>query len=172
MLLVGFSGILLLFTLIGLVMPSSVKISRGIAIHASDEKVRNRLTRLNEWPEWVPWLQSDKGILITVGTDTASPFLEWRQMEAGKKGILRIKSVQNAQLNHSLGLPGLNMAEGTIQWRKGANETIEVIWMLEYPLRWYPWERFEGIFMDAMIGALLQQTLEALKKTAEISFRS
>jgi hypothetical protein len=61
----------------------------------------------------------------------------------------------------------MNTAEGTLQVRKGSDGSTEVIWLLEYPLRWYPWERFEGIFMDAMLGALLEQSLNRLKSVAE-----
>ena len=38
----------------------------------------------------------------------------------------------------------------------------EIMWMLEYPLKWYPWERFEGIFIDAIIGRSLEESLQML----------
>ena len=166
-LLVGLVGIFLLFTTIGLIMPSSVKISRGVIIAAPAEKTVPLLTQLNQWPQWVSWMQSDKGMLITVAIDAQSVFLEWRQADVGEKGVIRIKEIKNEAVRHLLSFPGMNTAEGTLQVRKGSDGSTEVIWLLEYPLRWYPWERFEGIFMDAMLGALLEQSLNRLKSVAE-----
>jgi hypothetical protein len=40
--------------------------------------------------------------------------------------------------------------------------------MVEYPLKWYPWERFEGIFMDAMIGQSLEQSLKLLEEKLRV----
>ena len=148
-------------------MPSSVKISRGVIVAASTEKTMPLLTQLNQWPQWVSWLQSDNGMVITVATDAQSVFLEWRQADGGQKGVIRINEINNEAVRHLLLLPGMNTAEGTLQVRKSSDGNTEVIWLLEYPLRWYPWERFEGIFMDAMLGGLLEQSLHGLKSVVE-----
>lgn len=164
---VGLTGIFLLFTLIGLIMPSSVKISRGVMIASPTENIIPFMTQLNQWPQWASWLQSDKGMLITVANDTESPFLEWRQADAGKKGFIRVRQITTESIRHQIFFPGMNAAEGTLQIRKGGGGNAEVIWLLEYPLRWYPWERFEGIFMDAMLGSLQERSLNRLKTLTE-----
>ena len=58
MLLIGFGGLLCLFTLIGLLMPSSVKISRGVIVNADSATVLQEVSGLEAWPKWVTWLHS------------------------------------------------------------------------------------------------------------------
>jgi len=38
---------------------------------------------------------------------------------------------------------------------------------MEYKLKWYPWERFYGIFMDHIIGPAFDKGLEELKTYTE-----
>ncbi|MBU6158206.1 MAG: SRPBCC family protein [Bacteroidetes bacterium] len=164
---VGLAGIFLLFTVIGLIMPSSVKISRGVMIAAPTENILPFISQLNQWPQWASWLQSNQGMLITVATDAESPFLEWRQAAAVQKGVIRISESKPQSVRLLISFPGMNKAEGTLQVSTGSDGNTEVIWLLEYPLRWYPWERFEGIFMDTILGSLQEQSLNRLKTLAE-----
>ena len=63
----------------------------------------------------------------------------------------------------------MNKADGGFRIRStGAKgEVTEVLWYMEYKLKWYPWERFYGIFVDHIIGPAFEKGLEQLKNFAE-----
>jgi uncharacterized membrane protein len=167
MFLVGVSGLLLLFTCIGLLIPSSVKISRGAIVQADSITVMKAVANVRTWPLWMNWLHSDKGTLVTFKEDNKNPGVKWASLSKGQSGEIIIEKIEEGELHLHHSFPGLNEANGMIRVRSVGPGQSEVLWMLEYPLRWYPWERFEGIFMDSMVGAALDQALQGLKKYVE-----
>jgi len=45
--------------------------------------------------------------------------------------------------------------------------TLQVEWRAITHLKWYPWEKFAGIFVSEMTGPGYQQALDALQKYIE-----
>ena len=167
MLLVGFVGLLCLFTLIGLLIPSSVKISRGVIVNADSATVLQQISVLEEWPKWVTWFRSDKGMLVRIQDESDQKVVRWQSLSKEEGGEISLLSNANGELKLLHAFKGMNKANGMLRVRNAGAGQAEVLWMIEYPLRWYPWERFEGIFMDSMIGAALDQALQGLKKYVE-----
>jgi len=167
MVLVGIAGLLVLFTCIGLLIPSTVKISRGVIVQADSVVVMQAVANVKTWPLWMDWLHSDKGTLVTFKEGEKSRGVKWVVLSKGQSGEVIIKKVQGGELHILHAFPGLNEAYGMIKVRSAGPGQSEVLWMIEYPLRWYPWERFEGIFMDSMIGSALDKALNNLSKYLE-----
>jgi hypothetical protein len=46
-------------------------------------------------------------------------------------------------------------------------ETTQVEWLAVANLKWYPWEKFAGIFMDQMAGPGYEAALRDLKAHCE-----
>lgn len=169
MFLVGLAGLLLLFTFIGLLIPSSVKISRGLIVQADSITVCQTVCNLRTWPMWMEWLHSEKGTLVTFKEEGNYRGVKWASLSKGQSGEIIIKKNEGGEVYLIHAFPGLNKAEGMIRIRNAGPGQSEVLWMMEYPLRWYPWERFEGIFMDSMIGSALDKALSDLNKYLERS---
>ena len=164
LLLVGIGGLFLLFTVIGLIIPSSVKISRGVIIGADSVEVMQAVMNVKTWPEWMSWMQSESGALIQFTEQNSQTAVEWRSVENKEKGRISLTDVNSDLIEMLHEFPGMNAAKGGIRIRSAGQHQTEVLWMMEYPLRWYPWERFEGIFMDSMIGAALEKALNELSE--------
>ncbi len=164
LLLVGIGGLFLLFTIIGLIIPSSVKISRGVIIEADSIQVMQTVMNVKTWPEWMSWMQSKNGALIQFTVQNGQPAVEWRSVENKDKGMISMTGTNNDLIEMLHEFPGMNAAKGGIRIRSAGQHQTEVLWMMEYPLRWYPWERFEGIFLDSMIGAALEKALNDLNE--------
>jgi uncharacterized membrane protein len=164
LLLVGIGGLFLLFTVIGLIIPSSVKISRGIIIEADSVEVMQAVMNVKTWPEWMSWMQSESGVLIQFTEQNSQPAVEWRSVENKAKGRISLTAVNSDLIEMLHEFPGMNAAKGGIRIRSAGQHQTEVLWMMEYPLRWYPWERFEGIFLDSMIGSALEKALNELSE--------
>ena len=167
MLLVGFAGLFCLLTLIGILMPSSVKISRGVIINADSTSVLHMVSEIQTWPKWMNWLRSDQGTLVRFYDEGNKKAVKWQSISKKEGGEISLLDNANGEIKLRHAFSGLNEAGGMIRIRNAGPGQTEALWMIEYPLRWYPWERFEGIFMDSMIGAALDQALQGLKMYVE-----
>ena len=161
---VGLGGLFILLTIIGLIIPSSVKISRGVIIDADSVQVVKVVKDVKSWPQWMIWMQSENGSLIEFTQLNNQPAVEWRLVDAKGKGRISLTGAQMELIEILHEFPGMNAAKGGIRIRSAGQHRTEVLWMIEYPLRWYPWERFEGIFMDSMIGGALEKALNELSE--------
>jgi hypothetical protein len=164
--LVGLVGMAVLFISMGLLIPSSVKISRGVLVQADSAAVMQYINNTHTWQQWVPWVQTDNGAVVQVSAQASGvgAFMRWTTLD-GKKGRLEITGYAPGEIQVLHHFEGMNDAKGGFRIRRmeGSNQT-ELQWFLEYPLRWYPWERFYGIFLDHMFGPVLQQGLEKAEK--------
>ncbi len=161
---IGLAGLVCLFTMIGLLIPSSVKISRGIIVNRDSAAVATLVGDVKSWPEWMIWLRSGEGSFVKFSNEGAVPVVKWYTFDQKGSGEIALlgKGDELFRLRHHF--PGLNVADGGIRLRSlGATQT-EILWMLEYPLKWYPWERFEGIFLDAILGQSLDASLQLIKE--------
>lgn len=161
---VGLGGLFILFTIIGLIIPSSVKISRGVIIEADSALVMQVVRDVKTWPKWMIWMQSDNGSLIQFSKVNNHSVVEWRTVDAKGKGRISLTGANTELIEMLHEFPGMNAAKGGILVRSAGQHRTEVLWMIEYPLRWYPWERFEGIFMDSMLGAVLEKALNDMNE--------
>lgn len=164
-------GLFAVITIIGLFIPSSVKISRGVIINADSSLVYNDLKDVKNWSAWMPWVTTDSGALVQLSqvTDQPGAFFRWKGVKINSAGTITIQAHEQDQLKLLYELQDMNHAEGGFRIRKtgtGSNVT-EVLWFMEYKLKWYPWERFYGIFADHIIGTAFEKGLEQLKAHIE-----
>lgn len=164
-------GLFAVITIIGLFIPSSVKISRGVIINADSSLVYNDLKDVKNWSAWMPWVTTDSGALVQLSQVTNQPgsFFRWKGVKLNSAGTITIQAHEQDQLKLLYDLQDMNHAEGGFRIRKtGTGDNVtEVLWFMEYKLKWYPWERFYGIFADHIIGTAFEKGLEQLKAHIE-----
>jgi len=171
-------GLFAVVTIIGLFIPSSVKISRGIIIRADSVTVHKELSDVKNWNRWLPWITSDSGALVQVSavTDQPGSFFKWKGLNNESSGTITLQQINPDVIHVLYQLKEMNDAEGgfRLQSTGALKQETEVQWFMEYKLKWYPWERFYGIFLDKIIAPAFDKGLEQLKahieeKTAGIS---
>ena len=166
--LLGLFGVV---TIIGLFIPSSVKISRGVIINADISLLYKELSDVKNWNQWLPWITSDSGAIVQLSAVTNQPgsFFRWQGVKYKSAGTITIKEINQDEILLLHQIKDMNDAMGGFRVRRtGANsEVTEVLWYMEYKLRWYPWERFYGIFLDRIIGPAFDKGLEQLKNYTE-----
>ncbi|MEJ8818822.1 SRPBCC family protein [Lacibacter sp. H407] len=166
--LLGLFGVV---TIIGLFIPSSVKISRGIIVNADSTTMYRELSDVKNWNQWLPWITADSGAIVQLSAVTNQPgsFFRWQGVKYNSAGTITIKEINPDEILLLHELKDMNDAKGGFRVRStGAKgEVTEVLWYMEYKLRWYPWERFYGIFVDHIIGPAFEKGLEQLKNYAE-----
>ncbi len=164
-------GLFAVVTIIGLLIPSSVKISRGVIVNADSATLFRALSDVKQWNQWLPWITTDSGAIVQLSPVTNQPgsFFRWQGVRYKSAGTISIKEIKNDEILLLHELQGMNKADGGFRIRSTGTkgEVTEVLWYMEYKLKWYPWERFYGIFVDHIIGPAFEKGLEQLKNFAE-----
>ncbi len=162
-------GLFAVITIIGLLIPSSVKVSRGIIVSTDSSNVYNELIDVKNWNQWLPWITADSGALVQTSavTNTPGAYFKWQGMKLKSAGKLTVQSAKPNEILVLHEIKDMNTSEGGFRIRSISNNTTEVLWYMEYKLKWYPWERFFGIFVDKMIGSAFEQGLEQFRSYAE-----
>ncbi len=164
-------GLFAVVTIIGLFIPSSVKISRGIIIHADSVIVHNELSDVKNWHQWMPWITSDIGAIVQLSpiTDQPGSFFKWKGLSNKSSGTITLQQINPDVIHVLYQLKDMNDAEGGFRLRSTGTlkQETEVQWFMEYKLKWYPWERFYGIFLDKIIAPAFDKGLEQLKVLIE-----
>jgi len=165
------AGLFAVITIIGLFIPSSVKISRGIAINADSAKVYQELSDVKNWNKWLPWITADSGAIVQLSPVTNEPgsFFKWKGLTYKSAGTITLQQIKPDKIIVLYQLKDMNDSEGGFRLRSTgpSKQETEVQWFMEYKLKWYPWERFYGIFMDHIIGPAFDKGLEQLKRYTE-----
>jgi hypothetical protein len=155
-------AVFMLFTFIGLLMPSSVTVGRSQDIHASIDSVRFYTNDLNNWKYWIN------------GADTAN----FKQLSSGttiinskvKLGIYTITIIKNDAKYITTVWQGENSKAqvSNIKLYYNSNENATVVsWSFMQQLSWYPWERLGAMLHDKILGPSMEASLLKLKQVVE-----
>lgn len=160
-------GIFLFITAISLFIPSKIVTVKAVAVNAPEDKIAEQLYKLENWKNWQPvFQQQEAGIKIdsgTAGFQTAS----W--ISGGKNATVQITSFTGNSVKFLLQKAGSKDVENEIGILPVAESKSgrQVQWRSITYLRWYPWEKFRGIFIEKMIGDGYETALDNLKKYLE-----
>ena len=162
-------GMFAVITIIGLFMPSSVKVSRGVIVNTDSSNVYKELSDVKNWNQWLPWITADSGAVVQTSAVTNAPgaYFKWKGMKLNSAGILTVQSIQPDEILVLHEMKDMNTSKGGFRIRSVGTNTTELLWYLEYELKWYPWERFYGIFLDKIIGSAFEKGLEQFRNYAE-----
>jgi hypothetical protein len=148
--------IFLLFTFIGLLLPSSVTVTRKEFINASADSVRFYTNNIYNWKYWL------NGVDTNYKSSTA-------KNATIKLGAYTISVLKITPGNIATSWNGKNTRDRVchIQLNDSApNETI-VYFSFQQHLSWLPWDRLGGMLHDEVIGPSMQASLEKLKQVVE-----
>ena len=133
-----------MITLISLLIPSQVRISRAINVAARPAVIQKLVGDSTQWRVWHPGFSDSsrfEGIRIIPGKKDSS---SWTfALQQGQK-----TPVWNGFQLHTY--PGSDSA--TLQW------------YMDFHLRWYPWQKFGSLFYESMYGPLMEQGLTSLRQ--------
>jgi len=166
LLVLSFVFLFLMVTAISLLMPSHVRISRAINIHASASDVWRQVDDLHSWKEWNPFfsrLSPDEIEYIdtSLGKPTAMKIKETVIQ------LMEMKTDKRIFIMHTGGKkPVIN---GWKFINQSGSDTGTLQWYIDLDLRWYPWEKFASLLFEKSYGAQMEQGLNKIKKIVEAS---
>ncbi|HMZ46318.1 MAG TPA: hypothetical protein PKG56_01905 [Chitinophagaceae bacterium] len=154
--LISFLLLFIVVTAIGLLLPSTVIVSRAIDINAPKDSVYNKVKNIYGWREWIAGMDKPE-VNITSPTE-ANLF--------GTK--VNITNINDTVITSTwLGRKG-SLQESVIRIIHYQNTPqIVVQWQFTESLKWYPWQRFGSMMNEAVTGKQLENNLAALKMLVE-----
>ena len=142
--LISFVMIFLLITLISLLFPSQIRISRATNLPNQRDSI---LSLLKNEPVWHP-----------AYLDTASS----RQMSQLQKTVVE---QSDSTLIYQLQQSGRKrVINGWRLYGGAASDSLTLQWYMDFRLAWYPWEKFSSLFYEKTYGTMMERGLMNLKK--------
>jgi hypothetical protein len=159
-----FGGLFLLMTLISMLIPSTIMTAKSVTVQCDSTKLFDAVSNLQNWKKWHPVFVTDSNnITIANGTNAAAT---WTTNKKVNK--LVITKSAYPELDFLLQREGENDMENTIYVNRVEEAgNMQVQWKSVVKLKWYPWEKFAGIFVEKFSGAGYEAALASLKKYVE-----
>lgn len=160
------TGLFILVTLFSLLMPSRIITVRSVHIKAGKAEVMQALSQLPLWQQWHPLLENKEVIFSNANNAAAGAKASW--VEAGKTVSLTITQVLDDGIAFTVDRKGDNTVDNNIIVQAVPDtDSLQVEWRAVTKLKWYPWEKFSGIFVSDITGPGYQAALNSLKQYAE-----
>lgn len=145
-----------IITLIGLLFPSTVLVSRAVDIKAPIDSIKYRIGNMEQWKGWIEGM-NDASVKIISATDA----------QLGNTHV-QIGSITDSSVVSTW--TSLNGQQQLSTIRIIGNNTQDyavVQWQFVQQIGWYPWDRFGSMMNDKIMGTMMEQNLQSLKKSLE-----
>ncbi|MFT3751232.1 MAG: hypothetical protein QM768_23170 [Agriterribacter sp.] len=162
--LIGFTGIGIIILIISLFLPSHVRVSRSILLSVSKDSVSSSLSQIQTWQNWNPLLQ-DKTVAYHFSGDAK---VTWKTgdnkintialQQLSADSIIAVITTDNKRVFQS----GFNVVNNTDN-----TGLTKVDWWIMEDLKWYPWEKFYGLFSESLKETYIENSLKSLKQYLE-----
>ncbi|MGN6492351.1 MAG: SRPBCC family protein [Agriterribacter sp.] len=167
-LLIAFFVFGLIIFLISLLLPSSVQVSKSVLINAPKDSITATLLRIEDWKKWSPFLQ-DSAIRYDI---TSSSTANWRAAD----GMLNSITLQQYSADSIFAIihadDKIVFNSGfTIKASNDNNNVTKVEWWMIEHLKWYPWEKFYGLFSESFKETYVENSLDMFKRYMEEGVR-
>lgn len=161
------AGLFIFITILSLFIPSKLMVTRAVVINARADKVFNEISNLQNWKNWQPVFTNDS-TSIKFDTDVTgiSNSCEW--ISKGRNNRMFITDKKNNSIAVTLSRERENDVLNTIRILPLADSSqVQAEWNVLIKLKWYPWEKFYGIFIEKITGEGYEAALNSLKTYTE-----
>ena len=159
---ISFIVLFLIITGIGLLLPSTVRVTRNITIHATQDTLYHYISDVKYWKLW---MEGAKHSTIT--------FISKKTAGSGTKALIGNQRVDITKATKNEVITVWESGNGRYQtgvfqlMGDSAAGSTNLNWYFEQRLNWYPWERISAISNDKIIGPGMEQSLDNLKAVFE-----
>lgn len=153
-----------MLSLLSLLLPSKISVTKSIGINAPRADVYKYVNDFHKWPEWFLPMEKDSSVQITYKNDNSSVTLK------DTKGVeLVFKKIPSTADTINVALKSNSSADVFYQFIliPQNTENTQVVFNINTYFKWYPWEKIKGLFLDKMTGPMYQKSLYQLEKKVE-----
>ena len=134
---------------ISLLIPSHVRISKAINIHAEKDSIFALIANRNNWTQWHPAFMPATGKMnfqeIVTTTQVQNDSAIIMQLTQGNKRAV----VNGWQIYHA------------------SEDSLTLQWYMDFHQGWLPWQKFGSLFYENTYGVLMEQGLTNIKKIVQ-----
>lgn len=159
----GFLFILGMLSLLSLLLPSKITITKSVGVNASSAEVHDYINNLRKWPEWfLPMEDSTMNIFYTEGDASVT-------IKDNKGKEIRLDKLASTPDTINVALRSPSATEVNYQFLLiSQNEyNTQIVLNVNTYFKWYPWEKIKGVFLDKMSGPMYQKSMLQLEKRIE-----
>ncbi|MEI8142283.1 MAG: hypothetical protein WCG90_05405 [Chitinophagia bacterium] len=138
-----------IITAIAGLFPSMVVTSRAVEVNATKSQIQHCVKDLAAWKGWMSdW--KDQAVILQdsiaqIGTQSI-------QMLSSNDSTIYLNWVAIGQAPYQVKLEWLPLKEGT----------YVIHWSFEQHVKWYPWEKFQTLLNEKVLGAKMEEELQHL----------
>jgi len=141
----------LLITGISLLFPSKVIASRAVEVNTNPENIAYFTSDLSHWNLWMSDWKENKVVL------------ENNTAHIGTQTVRFIDKTSN-KVNYEWIATGQSPYLVTFEWTLLKDSTYVIHWSFEQNVKWYPWEKFQTLLNDKVLGAKMEIELQHLQE--------
>ena len=140
-----------LVTVISFLFPSTVIVSRAIEVKTSPDKIAFYTADLKHWNEWMSdWKKNE----VRLQNNTAFIGTQTIQFESSTDSSVNYKWVATGQAPYKV----------KIEWFPLGQGNYVIHWTFEQHVRWYPWEKFQTLLNEKLLGTKMEVELQNLQR--------
>ena len=140
----------LLVTAISALFPSTVIVSRAIEVSATASQIENYVCNLNEWEHWMSDWKENKSVLkdstMYIGTQT-----------------IKLISKHDTSVTYYWVATGQRPYIVNFEWIPLQKGIYVIHWSFEQHVKWYPWEKFQTLLNEKVLGYKMEMELANLR---------
>ncbi|MBX3256899.1 MAG: hypothetical protein KF862_22370 [Chitinophagaceae bacterium] len=157
----------LIIFLISLLLPSVVQVSKSVLVNVPKDSITATLLRIEDWKKWSPFLQ-DSALQYNIVSGSKA---NWQAADGTVNSIALNKYGSDSILAVIHSGDKVVFNSGFTVKSSADNKNVSKVewWMIE-ELKWYPWEKFYGLFSESFKETYVENSLEMFRRYAEARF--
>ena len=163
-------ALVVLYFVLCLIGPSSIKVERSASINASAEAVKSQITDYNVFNSWSPWAEKDTAMKFTVEgqVGTVGHKYAWEGNKNVGKGTMQLTSIGADTIIEQLDFDGRGISDVYFIFKPEGTAT-NLTWAIKMNVPFFGRGMmlfFKGQ-MDKMLGGDFEKGLAKLKSVVE-----
>ena len=152
----------IILTGLGLLLPSTVRVTRNIAIHAPYDTLQHYLGDIKQWSCWMEGIDANT--------------IKFTSSQTSKKGVvalinkMQVYFIKDKRDTIETVWQGNSKSRQLCVFQLYNDTTTNIInfnWYFEQKVSWYPWERLPTLANDKILGPFMEHSLDKLKAISE-----
>ncbi|MEY3209181.1 MAG: hypothetical protein RL064_1212 [Bacteroidota bacterium] len=142
----------LLITAISALFPSTVIVSRAIELNTTPDKISFYTADLNNWNAWMSDWKESKVLVVNNKASVGSQTIE---LLSKNDSSVRYNWVATGQAPYLV----------QFEWIRLKDDAYVIHWTFEQHVSWYPWEKFQTLLNEKVLGSKMEIELANLSNT-------
>ena len=137
---------------ISALFPSTVIVSRVVEVKASSAQIAYYVSDLDHWSAWTSDWKENKVTQIDNG------------VSIGTQNIRHLSKTDSAVVYEWIAT-GQRPYQVQFEWINLSGGVYAIHWSFEQHVKWYPWEKFQTLLNEKVLGAKMEIELANLRET-------